>query len=100
MLVKASGPAFPSGHTTVAMAVFGALAFFLTRDRSLRVRAWIWASFFLVILMIGASRVYLGVHWLTDILGGYAVGAAWLLLVVFGSASQIAKRKDRGSASG
>jgi undecaprenyl-diphosphatase len=100
MLVKASGPAFPSGHTTVAMAVFGALAFFLTRDRSLRVRAWIWASFFLVILMIGASRVYLGVHWLTDILGGYAVGAAWLLLVVFGSPSQIAKRKGRGSASG
>lgn len=100
MLVKAAGPAFPAGHTTVAMAVFGTLAFFLTRDRSRRVRAWIWATYGLLILLIGASRVYLGVHWLTDILGGYAVGAAWLLLVLLVEASQIAKLKGSRSASG
>ncbi len=86
MLVKASGPAFPAGHATVAMAVFGALAFFLTRDSSRRVRASIWATFCLLILLIGASRVYLGVHWLTDVLGAYAVGAAWLLLVLVAGA--------------
>jgi undecaprenyl-diphosphatase len=98
MLVKASGPAFPAGHATVAMAVFGALAFFLTRHSSRRVRASIWATFCLLILLIGFSRVYLGVQRITDVLGGYAVGAAWLFLVLVGGLRATpGKKSDRAS---
>jgi len=45
-------------------------------------RAVVWIGAGLVTIAVGASRLYLGAHWLTDVLGGYALGAAWVALVV------------------
>jgi membrane-associated phospholipid phosphatase len=72
------GYAFPSGHATDAAAVYGMLgvllAATLTRRRA---RAAVWTVAVVVVGLVGLSRIYLGGHWLTDVLAGVAVGAAW-----------------------
>ena len=73
-----TGSSFPSLHATITMAVYGMLSVILSRKQSQGRRAFIWSLSALVILVVGASRVYLGAHWPTDVFGGYALGAAWL----------------------
>jgi len=58
------------------------LSAILAHDRSPRTRVLIWSLAGLVTLTVGASRIYLGAHWPTDILGGYALGGAWLSFLV------------------
>ena len=70
---------FPSGHATQSMAFYAVLAFLLTVGVSRRTRWWLGAA--LVILVVGATRIYLGAHWFTDVLGGYAIGGCWAALV-------------------
>lgn len=80
-----SGAAFPSGHATQAVAFYGMLALVLSAKRSLRTRALFWSGAGLVAVAVGASRIYLGAHWLTDVLAGYALGVAWIALVLAAS---------------
>jgi undecaprenyl-diphosphatase len=80
-----SGAAFPSGHATAAVACYGMLAVVLSAERRSRPRLAVWIGAGLVIVLVGASRIYLAAHWLTDVLGGYALGGAWVALVVAGS---------------
>jgi membrane-associated phospholipid phosphatase len=81
-LSHATGFAFPSGHATDAAAVYGMLALLLARSgpRAARVAAWTGAAG--LIALVGLSRLYLGVHWLSDVVAGIALGAAWLLAIV------------------
>jgi undecaprenyl-diphosphatase len=79
------GASFPSGHATAAVACYGMLAVVLSAGRSFRVGAAVWVGAALVILLVGGSRIYLGAHWLTDVLGGYALGGTWVALVLAGS---------------
>ena len=58
------------------------VAFVLSASRSPSIRAWLWGGAAVLTLAVGASRVYLGAHWLTDVLGGYALGATWLAAVI------------------
>lgn len=79
-LVSGHGPSFPSGHVMAAMALWGLLpsvVALLTHRR----RLW-WASVAasgVIIGLVAASRVYLGVHWLSDVVGGLLLGALYLL---------------------
>lgn len=79
-LVEASGNSFPSGHSATAAAAWCAFALVVTRDRSRLARrvAAVIAAF--VIVAVAASRALLGVHWLTDVVAGVAVGWGWFLL--------------------
>jgi len=73
-----TGSSFPSLHATLTMAVYGMLSAILCSNQSQRRRTVIWSLAVLVTLVVGASRVYLGAHWPTDVFGGYTLGAAWL----------------------
>lgn len=71
---------FPSGHAMSAMTVYGLVALLLARLHPQQ--RWIlWLSAALVIALIGFSRVYLGVHWTTDVLAGFAAGAVLVYTV-------------------
>lgn len=70
---------FPSGHALVAMSFFGGLAAVLSRrTRRPAVRALLWSGAAAAVLLVGLSRVYLGVHYPSDVLAGYGVGMLWV----------------------
>ncbi len=72
------GLSFPSGHAMMSTAFYGCLAWLLAREYG----RWGWAVALLVwALLVGLTRVYLHVHYFTDVLAGFAGGAAWLLLL-------------------
>ena len=72
------GLSFPSGHAMMSTAFYGCLAWLLWREYG----RWGWAAALLVwAVLIGLSRVYLHVHYLTDVLAGFAGGVGWLLLL-------------------
>lgn len=89
-LVRAGGYAFPSGHTAAAAAAWAAVALVLGRDRRKAVRAALAAGAALIAIAVATSRALLGVHWVSDVLGGLAVGWGWFLLVavIFGGRAQ------------
>jgi undecaprenyl-diphosphatase len=70
--------AFPSGHATSSMVVYATLAYLIVRDApgtATRTLTILVAA--LVVLLIGLSRIYLGVHYATDVVGGYLIGFVW-----------------------
>jgi len=74
-----TSPSFPSGHTTLGVALYGFLAYFLCKIYP-KYTARIVTIATLLILAIGFSRLYLGVHFPTDVLAGYLFGGLWLLI--------------------
>ncbi len=81
-IIETGGFSFPSGHTTMATAMAFALYFILrkkTKNRAMHallfVKALGWS------LLIASTRLYLGVHWFTDVLGGFGLGLWWVTLI-------------------
>ncbi|MET1003309.1 MAG: phosphatase PAP2 family protein [Acidimicrobiia bacterium] len=103
-----SGASFPSGHSAAAAAAYMAFALLLGRRRSQPVQALLAGAAAAVAVAVAASRVLLGVHWLTDVLAGLALGWAWFALCAiafggrllhFGAPVEIAERADAVSTS-
>ncbi len=80
-LIQVHAQSFPSGHSMMSSAVYLSLAALLARrDPSPRTRAYILSIALGLVFLIGLSRVYLGVHYPTDVLGGWLLGCAWAAL--------------------
>ena len=72
---------FPSGHSMMSAVVYLTLGMLLARSQpDPRVKIFIFSVCVLLTLLIGLSRIYLGVHWPTDVLAGWTLGAGWALL--------------------
>jgi len=72
---------FPSGHSTMAAATYLNLGALLARvQRRRRLKAFLLGFAILITLLVGVSRVYLGVHWPTDVLAGWTLGGIWALI--------------------
>jgi len=79
-----SSYSFPSGHAFASLCFFGVTAWLITsqiRNSVTKVITWVLAA--ILILMIGISRIYLGVHFPSDVIAGYAAGLIWLVTVIF-----------------
>jgi undecaprenyl-diphosphatase len=98
---------FPSGHTAAATVFYGLLACYLVR----RVRGWparaaVMAACTLMVMLVALSRMYLGVHYLSDVLAAAAEGAAWLAICITAVSTlqrrRIARRmgKERSNEQG
>jgi len=94
-LMKVTSTSFPSGHATQSLATFLALAFVAA---ALAAGAGMVAKGLALALAaaIGWSRVYLGVHWTTDVIAGWLIGAAWITIVLWGSRIATTIERRRG----
>jgi undecaprenyl-diphosphatase len=80
-LVEVHTASFPSGHAMLSAVVYLTLGGLLSRvERPWRIKIHLLSVAVILTLLIGVSRVYLGVHWPTDVLAGWCAGATWAML--------------------
>ncbi len=72
------GYSFPSGHSFFAVVVYGFFAYVLTRDMTGWRKYMTWVACMIAVLLVGFSRVFLGEHYPSDVVAGFAVGLPWL----------------------
>jgi undecaprenyl-diphosphatase len=78
-IMQETGFSFPSGHATAAVVLAGLLTYLLWQNfKSRNVKMLSGILFVLISLVVGFSRIYLNVHWLSDVLGAYSLGVFWL----------------------
>ena len=85
-LIEISGYSFPSGHATMAIIFFTLLIYAFKDDMKNKVLKILFIfSMTLVFLLVGLSRIYLNVHWFSDVIAGFALGMFWLtsLMLIF-----------------
>ncbi len=73
---------FPSGHAMISMVIYGWLGYLLG-SRFPKQRWWIYGLTIILVAVIGLSRLYLGVHWPTDVIAGYTAGLVWLIACIY-----------------
>jgi len=81
-LAKVSGYSFPSGHSMNSMIFYGFFVYIIIKSMKHRSKYFIAGALGLLVFMIGISRIYLGVHYASDVLAGFIIGFAWLMLFI------------------
>jgi undecaprenyl-diphosphatase len=89
-IVDVNFKSFPSGHAMISLVVYGIVSYYLITQFQASSKIIITLTS-LLIFLIGLSRLYLGVHWPTDIIAGYAAGLVWLSACIF--SLKIAERR-------
>lgn len=80
-IVETTSASLPSGHAMMSAAIYLSIGALLARVQpKRRLKTYIHVTALVLTLLVGASRVYLGVHWPTDVLAGWCLGAAWAIL--------------------
>ncbi|MGB3199925.1 MAG: phosphatase PAP2 family protein [Nodosilinea sp.] len=80
-LITETSYSFPSGHALGAMVLYGFSAYLMAQRFQLQ-KGWVYGIAVVLIGSIGFSRIYLGVHWPTDVVAGYSIGFLWLSLCI------------------
>lgn len=89
---------FPSGHATIAVAFYGFIAYILIREiKNLKSRLNVAFAAFLIIFLIGLSRIYLCVHYFSDVWAGYILGALWVIIGIIISEYYLFKHENSSS---
>jgi undecaprenyl-diphosphatase len=79
-LINVNSFSFPSGHATMAAVTYLTLGVLLARvQKRRRMKLYLLAVASILVLLVGFTRVYLGVHWPTDVLAGWCIGTAWAM---------------------
>ena len=82
-LVEESGYSFPSGHSMVSVALYGIIVYTIYKNVKNKYVKWISIVLLsLLVLLIGFSRIYVGVHYFTDVVGGFTLGLVVLIIYV------------------
>ena len=81
-LVEIGGYSFPSGHSMSSIIFYGFIAFLCIRYLKHRSKYFLAVILGLFVIMIGISRIYLGVHYASDVLGGFIFGSGWIILCI------------------
>jgi membrane-associated phospholipid phosphatase len=91
---------YPSQHAAQALATWGMLALMLMAGRSARARVLLAVGAALIAFVVGLTRLYLGAHWMTDVLGGWALAGVWdgLLIICYLLAQQMAAASPQRQA--
>ena len=95
-LAVVSNASFPSGHAMISAAIYLTLGAMLAETqprRSARIFLMLFSA--LLVLAIGLSRIYLGVHWPSDVLAGWCLGSVWALVVFVANRTLRARTLDR-----
>lgn len=83
-LVSESGYSFPSGHSMISVAFYGLVIYFVYKNINNKYLKWSLISLLsLLILTIGFSRIYVGVHYFTDVVGGFFLALAYLIVYIY-----------------
>lgn len=83
LLAEASGLSFPSGHAMLAVSFYGLLIYLVWRNiKNQFLRLGLTISLIVLIFLIGFSRIYLRVHYASDVLAGFAVGGMWVIISI------------------
>jgi undecaprenyl-diphosphatase len=84
LLEPAKGLSFPSGHSLMSFTFYGLLIYLVWKNVESKLWSSILVTLLLVtILFIGISRVYLEVHYATDVMAGFCLGLMWLVLAIY-----------------
>lgn len=80
-IINETGFSFPSGHSMISMAFYGLILYIIFKNvKNIKIRNTLVIFIALLIVLIGFSRIYLGVHYASDVLGGFIISIAYLIL--------------------
>ena len=94
-LIDETGYSFPSGHSMVSVAFYGLIIYFMYKSIKISKIKWLLISLLsIVIILIGTSRIYLGVHYTSDVIGGFLISISYLIIFITAFGEKILENKN------